>query len=251
MRIKALLVAALGLSLLTGRAARAESETEAFDKGMSSWRKGDCDSAIAAFTEVIRLNQKNPRVYTLRGIAYTSKGEFDRAIADLTEAIRLDPKDAGAFSVRGMAYKDKGEFDKAIADQTEAIRLKPKDAGAFYMRGLAYAGKGELDKAISDYSEAIRLNSKDPLTHVSRGWAYRQKGDNARAEADYAQAKKTWLQAEMKILFLHGWRSIPGGVKPTCLKDHGHEVLNPALPDDDFDAALAVAQIDGRTGEIT
>lgn len=46
----------------------------------------------------------------------------------------------------------------------------------------------------------------------------------------------------MKILFLHGWRSVPGGVKPTYLKDHGHEVINPALDDDNFDAALATAQ---------
>jgi hypothetical protein len=46
----------------------------------------------------------------------------------------------------------------------------------------------------------------------------------------------------MKILFLHGWRSVPGGVKPTYLKDHGHEVLNPALDDDDFEAALKTAQ---------
>ena len=46
----------------------------------------------------------------------------------------------------------------------------------------------------------------------------------------------------MKILFLHGWQSTPGGVKPTYLKDHGHEVLNPALPDDDFDAAVRIAQ---------
>ena len=46
----------------------------------------------------------------------------------------------------------------------------------------------------------------------------------------------------MKILFLHGWQSTPGGLKPTFLRDHGHEVLNPALPDDDFDAALKIAQ---------
>ena len=46
----------------------------------------------------------------------------------------------------------------------------------------------------------------------------------------------------MTILFLHGWQSTPGGVKPTYLKDHGHEVLNPALPDDDFEAAVRIAQ---------
>ena len=46
----------------------------------------------------------------------------------------------------------------------------------------------------------------------------------------------------MKILFLHGWQSTPGGVKPTYFEDHGHEVLNPALPDDDFDATVRIAQ---------
>jgi hypothetical protein len=41
---------------------------------------------------------------------------------------------------------------------------------------------------------------------------------------------------------MHGWHSTPGSLKPTYLKAHGHEVLNPALPDDDFDAAIAIAQ---------
>ncbi|MFO1002774.1 MAG: CPXCG motif-containing cysteine-rich protein [Planctomycetaceae bacterium] len=46
----------------------------------------------------------------------------------------------------------------------------------------------------------------------------------------------------MKILFLHGWHSVPGGVKPTYLKSRGHDVLNPPLDDDDFSAALKTAQ---------
>ena len=46
----------------------------------------------------------------------------------------------------------------------------------------------------------------------------------------------------MTIIFLHGWNSVPGGVKPTYLKDHGHEVINPALPDEDFAGAVRIAQ---------
>jgi alpha-beta hydrolase superfamily lysophospholipase len=46
----------------------------------------------------------------------------------------------------------------------------------------------------------------------------------------------------MKILFLHGWQSVPGGVKPTFLAQHGHEVSNPKLPDDDFTLAVQIAQ---------
>lgn len=46
----------------------------------------------------------------------------------------------------------------------------------------------------------------------------------------------------MRVLFLHGWRSVPGGVKPSFLREHGHEVLNPALPDEDWEAAVRIAQ---------
>ncbi len=46
----------------------------------------------------------------------------------------------------------------------------------------------------------------------------------------------------MRILFLHGWNSVPGGVKPTYLRDHGHEVINPALPHEDFAEAVRIAQ---------
>src|SRR5882757_6614472 len=48
----------------------------------------------------------------------------------------------------------------------------------------------------------------------------------------------------MKILFLHGWQSVPGGVKPTYLAQHGHEVINPKLPDEDFGEAVRIAQVE-------
>ena len=46
----------------------------------------------------------------------------------------------------------------------------------------------------------------------------------------------------MKLLFLHGWHSVPGGVIPTFLAWHGHEVMNPKLPDDDMEQAVMIAQ---------
>jgi len=46
----------------------------------------------------------------------------------------------------------------------------------------------------------------------------------------------------MTILFLHGWTSVPGGVKPTYLASHGHTVINPKLPDEDFAEAIRIAQ---------
>ncbi len=49
------------------------------------------------------------------------------------------------------------------------------------------------------------------------------------------------------VLFLHGWTSIPGGVKPTYLAQNGHTVLNPALPDEDFAESVRIAQVEFDT----
>ena len=46
----------------------------------------------------------------------------------------------------------------------------------------------------------------------------------------------------MKVLFLHGLESRPGGSKAIYLQDKGHEVLNPALPKSSFPESVEIAQ---------
>ena len=47
----------------------------------------------------------------------------------------------------------------------------------------------------------------------------------------------------MKILFLHGLESKPGGSKVKFLEKHGYEVLNPLLPKWSWDESLENAQV--------
>ena len=56
----------------------------------------------------------------------------------------------------------------------------------------------------------------------------------------------------MKILFLRGWHSIPGGVKPTFLADQGHQVVNPDLSDDDFNrsGSVGAGEFDRRRPDV-
>ncbi len=46
----------------------------------------------------------------------------------------------------------------------------------------------------------------------------------------------------MKVLFLHGFGSDPNGIRPTFLKQSGHDVSHPAMPDDDFAESVRIAQ---------
>ena len=46
----------------------------------------------------------------------------------------------------------------------------------------------------------------------------------------------------MKLLFLHGWGSVVGGLKPSYLSQAGYFIINPALDHEDFDLAVRTAQ---------
>jgi tetratricopeptide (TPR) repeat protein len=133
--------------------------SEFISRGNARLEKSEYDSAIADFSEAIRLAPNHAAAYFFRGVSYFDKGEYDSAIADLSEAIRLDPKDgaaywgccsagsnyAKAYLYRGSAHYKKGKFNSAIADLSVSIRLDPDDARAYLYRGRAYYRKAELD----------------------------------------------------------------------------------------------------------
>lgn len=79
------------------------------------------------------------------------------------------------------------------------------------------------------------VESNDRMTEPSRT-------TNGKRHDNRPRNTTTKAKDLMKILFLHGWTSVPGGTKPTFLKEHGHTVINPTLPDDDFDEAVRIAQ---------
>ncbi len=131
-----------------------------------------------------------------RGNVAAENGNWDSAIAHYTEAIRLDPKDAQAYCVRGATYWVMGDRDKAIADYTEIIRLRPKLALAYSCRGNLYAMRGDWDSAIADFTQAIRLDPSYADAYNSRGTAYEKKGENRKAERDFAEAKRLGLKPQ-------------------------------------------------------
>jgi predicted esterase YcpF (UPF0227 family) len=48
--------------------------------------------------------------------------------------------------------------------------------------------------------------------------------------------------SNLKVLFLHGLESRPGGTKPSYLQKLGYEVLNPALPKSSWEESQRIAQ---------
>jgi tetratricopeptide (TPR) repeat protein len=159
-----------------------------FNRGRLYAKKDDDDKAIADYTKATQIKPDYVEAYVRRAGAYLRRGECEKAIADCNEAIQVNPRFAMAYCNRGVVYGNRGEHDKAITDYNEAIRLNPKFALAYHNRGVAYSRMGRLDKAIADYTEAIRLDPKDALAYDTRGQAIMENGDHDKAIADYNEA---------------------------------------------------------------
>ena len=120
-------------------ATESKAIAKAFENGRSFFAKGDYDSAIKAWNEIITLDARNAHAYFNLGLLYQDKGDNDKAIANFTEVIRLNGNDAEAFFRRGATYYNKGDRDwPAIADFNEAIRLNPNYVEAYSNRGAVY-----------------------------------------------------------------------------------------------------------------
>jgi tetratricopeptide (TPR) repeat protein len=58
-----------------------------------------------------------------RGLVYRILGRWDEAIAAFSEVIRIDPHYARAYQNRAVAYSQKGDHAQAAADLEKAKQL--------------------------------------------------------------------------------------------------------------------------------
>lgn len=115
-----------------------------------------CASGASRVSEKIELGQK-----------YLTELNYTEAVAAFTEVIKINPSNIEAYVGRAEAYKGLKQYEEAKADCTTVIE-KAEDMP--YTQAQAYAGRAEVydltddaTAAESDYSAAIGLLEKEDV----------------------------------------------------------------------------------------
>jgi tetratricopeptide (TPR) repeat protein len=148
---------------------------------------GAIRSALADFSESIRIKRDNMPAFAGRGRAKLLAGNRIGSIEDYSEAIRLSPASAELYIERGHVYIVSRKADDAIRDFTQAIRLDPRSANGFNGRGVAYFKKGDLVRAQQDLTDAIALTPL-PGFYANRGDVFEAQGRTNDAIEDFRKA---------------------------------------------------------------
>jgi len=87
------------------------------------------------------------------------KGDFPTALKHYSEAIKRNPEDAKLYSNRAACYAKLMEFRYALEDCDKCIKLDPNFVKGYIRRGMALMALHEPGRALKAYEEAFRLDS--------------------------------------------------------------------------------------------
>jgi tetratricopeptide (TPR) repeat protein len=215
-----LIIALVHLSCLCLSPARCLAESNAdllFNKGLKALEVNNYDSAIDSFTQVIRINGKNPSSYISRGTALYGKKNYSGAIEDYNTAIKLVEQayskktlsNTNISSLRTLAYLNRGityyslnQLDLAKKDLDSSIYYNPLSKGivnsnprwlsqlslSYLNRGNVYSAMNKQGNAIEDYTKAISIDENNIQAYLNRSSIYYDQGNYQKALDDVQNA---------------------------------------------------------------
>lgn len=103
---------------------------EAKDKGNEHFQKGNYPEAIKCYTEAIRRNPADAKLYSNRAFAYTKLAEFHLALKDCDECINKDPQFIKGYLRKGQALIGMKELTRAQQAYQKVLEIDPNNGEA-------------------------------------------------------------------------------------------------------------------------
>jgi len=102
-----------------------EISAEEKQKGNDFFKKGDFGSAVKHYTEAIKRNPSDAKIYSNRAACYTKLMSFDLALADCESSIKMDPTFVKAYLRKAKVLQGMGQQSKVRAVYEKALELDP------------------------------------------------------------------------------------------------------------------------------
>merc|ERR1711872_221927 len=113
-------------------------------KGNECFKSGDWANAVKFYTEALKRNPKDAKIYSNRAACYTKLNAFDLTIKDCDASIALDPNFVKAYLRKANVLKAMGQAQKAMEVYGKAMELDPNSDEA---------KNGYKDCAVKQYSQ--------------------------------------------------------------------------------------------------
>jgi len=105
-----------------------DKATEEKEKGNDHFKAFRFPEAVAAYTEALRRNPNDHKLYSNRAACYMKLGAFMEAKSDADKCIAMDPKFPKGYTRKGAVQFFMKEYDKAIKTYEEGLKHDPENS---------------------------------------------------------------------------------------------------------------------------
>ncbi|URE39442.1 Heat shock protein [Musa troglodytarum] len=97
------------------------------EKGNELFKQQKYPEAVQHYTEALKRNPKDPRVYSNRAACYTKLGALPEGLKDAEKCIELDPCFSKGYTRKGAIQFFMKEYDKALETYQEGLKHDPNN----------------------------------------------------------------------------------------------------------------------------
>jgi stress-induced-phosphoprotein 1 len=134
-----------------------EISEEEKQQGNLLFRSGDFCAAAKHYTEAIKRDPDEAKLYSLRAACYNKLSSFDLALNDCDMCIAMNPTYAMAYVRKATALLRTGETSKAMAACKKALKLEPNCAAAIEsFKACANQSKSDQEESRSGRNASKR-----------------------------------------------------------------------------------------------
>ena len=173
----------------------AQKSDDPMMSAIAEMQAGNTEKAIAALTEVIRLQPNNGDAYFLRSTLRVTSEDTAGALADLNKAIELKPNVGAYYYNRAIVRLVSKDTAGAMKDLDSAVVNNYEIEPVLSLRSQLRMEQGDLVGALADLDEALKLNPNNPRSYYTRSNLLLELGHTDRAFADLNYLL-TWYETD-------------------------------------------------------
>ncbi len=187
--------------------------------GLSEWKAGHADRAVAAFERVLERDATHVKALLNLSRVLLEIGRAQEAIQRVERVVGIDSTSGEAWRVLGRARAELNQVDGAIEAYQRALALDDADVWSMNNLGFLYVREGRYEEALPPLARAVELRPDGAAFQNNLGIALELTGQNGAAVTAYRAALAadgTHAKASISLARVEG-KPDTAGVAPVDL----------------------------------
>lgn len=180
--------------------------------GMSAWKIGEHEKAVAAFDQALQLDSTHRKSLFNSSRVLLETGNPKEALERIEKALAIEVTSNEGLRLLGRAWYELGNVDSAIQAYRRALTIDERDVWSMNNLGLIYIQLGRSNEAVPPLARAVELRGNSPVFQNNLGSALEGSGYPAAAAKAYESAvaaDSTYTKASVALARVTGLAQQP------------------------------------------